>query len=310
MTVSSQAMMRNTDWALLLLLGVIWGASFFFARIAVAEVEPLVLVFLRVAIAALALQLYLALRAVSIRSALPRAGEFLLLALLNNIVPFFLIFLGQTELGAGLAAVLNATTPFWTLLIAGAATRDERLSPNKLIGILVGVLGTAIVVGPGLWDAAGSPLWAKLALIGASVSYGCAAVYAKRFRGMEPPLIAVSQLSLSALIVLPFAWAINGFDAAFAASGAAWAAIVAIALLSTAFAYILFFRLLASAGATNASLVTQVVPVTAVLLGTLFLGERIAWAELLGMGVIAIGFAIVDGRVVSRSFWRAAPVRS
>ena len=149
--------MSPRDWGLLLGLGAIWGGSFFFARVAVAEIPPLALVLFRVAIAALALHVYLAVRGSSLRPALPHAASFALLACLNNIIPFSLIFLGQTELGAGLASVLNATTPFWTVLLANAFTRDEKLSWNKMAGIVLGVAGTAIMIGPGLLAGIGGP---------------------------------------------------------------------------------------------------------------------------------------------------------
>ncbi|TIY09691.1 MAG: DMT family transporter, partial [Mesorhizobium sp.] len=173
-TTAMRGPMAVKDWAQLLLLGAIWGGSFFFARIAVAEIPPLLLVLFRVAIAALALHLYLGLRGPSFRLALPHAGLFFLLALVNNVIPFSLIFAGQTELGAGVASVLNSTTPFWTLILANALTSDEKLSWNKLAGIALGIVGTAVMIGPGLLAGLGGPVWAKFALVGASLSYAVA----------------------------------------------------------------------------------------------------------------------------------------
>ena len=149
--------MGASDWAQLLLLGALWGASFFFARITIREIEPLTLVFYRVVIAAVALHLWLFLRGVSFRPALSRAGPFMLLALLNNIVPFSLIFLGQTAIGAGLAGILNATTPFWAIIAANVFTSDEKITPAKLAGIGLGIAGTAVMVGPGLFAGLGAP---------------------------------------------------------------------------------------------------------------------------------------------------------
>ncbi|TIT41926.1 MAG: DMT family transporter, partial [Mesorhizobium sp.] len=182
-TATARGPMTLADWGQLLLLGAIWGGSFFFARIAVSELSPLVLVLFRVAIAATALQLYLAVRGPSFRLAFPHAGLFFLLALANNVVPFSLIFAGQTELGAGIASVLNATTPFWTLVLANALTSDEKLSWNKLAGIALGIAGTAVMIGPGLLAGLGGPVWAKFALIGASLSYAVALMIARRFKG-------------------------------------------------------------------------------------------------------------------------------
>jgi drug/metabolite transporter (DMT)-like permease len=292
--------MSLADWAQLLLLGAIWGGSFFFARIAVAEMHPLVLVLFRVAIAAVALQLYLLVRGPSFKLAFSRTGLFFVLAFTNNVVPFSLIFAGQTELGAGLAAVLNATTPFWTLLLANIFTSDEKLSWNKLAGIALGIAGTAVLIGPGLLSGLGGPVWAKFALIGASLSYGVALMIARRFKGVPPPVIATGQLTASTVMMIPVALFAVGPAGLFAASPPVWAAVVSLAVLSTAFAYILYFNLVASAGATNASLVTLIVPVSAILLGTAFLGEHLDALELAGMALIGFGLVTIDGRLLGR----------
>lgn len=292
--------MTLRDWAQLLLLGGLWGGSFFFARIAVAELHPLALVLLRVSIAAAALQAWLALRGPSFRLALPHAPMFFLLALANNVIPFSLIFAGQTQLGAGLAAVLNATTPFWTLIIANVFTSDEKLTWNKLAGIALGIAGMAVMIGPGLAAGVGGPVWPKFALIGAALSYALALMVARRFRGVPPPVVAAGQLTASTVIMIPVVLLALGPAAPFAASAPVWAAVLALALASTAFAYILFFNLVASAGATNASLVTLVVPASAILLGVAFLGERLEGFELAGMALIALGLLTIDGRIVGR----------
>lgn len=283
---------------MLLLLGAIWGGSFFFARIAVAEIEPLVLVLHRVAIAALALHVYLAFAGPSFRTALPFAGRFFALAALNNIIPFSLIFVGQTQMGAGLASVLNATTPFWTLIVANMLTADEKLTPNKLAGIGLGIAGTAVMVGPGLVAGLGGPVWAKFVLIGASLSYAFALILARRkFVGIPPPIIATGQMTASTLIMLPIVLIGYGPGVLTVGSPHVWAAVVSLALLSTAFAYILYFKIVAAAGATNASLVTLIVPVSAMLLGISFLGEHLELFELIGMALIGLGLVVIDGRL-------------
>ncbi|WP_230978629.1 DMT family transporter [Ollibium composti] len=292
--------MRLADWSQLILLGAIWGGSFFFARVAVAEMHPLVLVLFRVAIAAAALQIYLALRGPSFRLALPHIGLFFLLALTNNVIPFSLIFAGQTELGAGIAAILNATTPFWTLIVANAMTADEKLSWNKLAGIGLGIAGTAVMVGPGVLAGLGGPAWPKFALIGASLSYAFALMVARRLKSVPPPVLATGQLTASTVIMVPVILLTTGPAGLFSASVPVWAAVLGLALLSTAFAYILYFNLVASAGATNASLVTLIVPVSAILLGIAFLGEHIEMFELLGMVLIALGLVTIDGRLLIR----------
>jgi len=296
----AQPSLSAADWGRLLLLGAIWGGSFFFARIAVAEIHPIALVLLRVFIAAAALHIVLLARGPSFRDALPLAGSFLALAILNNVIPFSLIFTGQTAMGAGLASVLNATTPFWTILIASFATADERPTWNKLAGIALGVVGTAIMVGPGVLAGLGGPVWPKLALIGASLSYAFAAIFARRFKGVPPALVATAQLTCSTIIMAPVVLIWLGPEALHTASPPVWAAVLGLALLSTAFAYLIFFRLIASAGATNASLVTLIVPVSALLLGSLFLGERLELFEIAGMAFIALGLVTVDGRLLRR----------
>lgn len=204
--------MSPKSWAMLILLGAIWGGSFFFARVAVAEIRPLTLVLFRVAIAAAALHIYLAIRGPSIRLALPYAGGFFLLALLNNVIPFSLIFAGQTQLGAGIASVLNATTPFWTALLANVLTADERLTWNKVAGILLGLAGTAVMIGPGLVAGLGGPVWPKLALIGASISYAFALMVAKRLKGVPPTVVAAAQLTASTIMMIPIVLLVNGAE--------------------------------------------------------------------------------------------------
>ncbi|MGC4025410.1 MAG: DMT family transporter [Mesorhizobium sp.] len=293
--------MSARDWTLLMILGAIWGGSFFFARVAVTEIPPLVLVLLRVTIAALALQIYLFATGTSFKPALKRAGPFFALALLNNVIPFSLIFAGQTQMGAGLASVLNATTPMWTLIVASALTADEKLTVNKSAGIVLGIAGTAVMIGPGVVAGLGGPVWAKFALIGAALSYAFALIVArKNFVGVPAPVVAAGQLSASTIIMIPVIAILYGPSAVFAGSSHVWAAIFALALLSTAFAYILYFRILASAGATNASLVTLIVPVSAILLGVIFLGETLETFEMIGMVLIGLGLITIDGRLFAR----------
>ncbi len=299
-TDSIRPTMGPVEWAMLILLGAIWGGSFFFARIAVAEIPPLTLVLLRVGIAGVALHLYLLARGPSFALAMPHLPMLLLLAILNNVIPFSLIFLGQTALGAGLASVLNATTPFWTIVIANAVTHDEKLSWNKVAGVLFGIAGTAVMIGPGLIAGLGGPVWAKFALIGASVSYALALMVARRFRGVPPSIVATGQLTASTVVMIPVVLLANGTSGLFSASPHVWAAVLGLALLSTAFAYLLYFTIVARAGATNASLVTLIVPVSAILLGAIFLGEHLELFEFFGIVLIAIGLITIDGRLLPK----------
>ena len=300
--------MSLKDWTMLLVLGTVWGATFFFARIALVEVDPLVLVLLRVSIAAAFLHVYLMASGQSFAQALPHAPAFFLLALLNNVIPFSLIFSGQTQLGAGVAAILNATTPFWTILLANLMTADEKLTWNKIAGVGLGVAGTAIMIGPDAFSALGGPIWPKLALIGASLSYGFALILARRLGKVAPTVVATAQLTCSTILMIPIVVFWHGVADMLDASLHAWSAIIAMALLSTAFAYILYFRLIASAGATNASLVTLVVPASAILLGTVFLAERLDRGEITGITLIALGLLMIDGRLLGNLLIRRSKI--
>ncbi|MGO8080107.1 DMT family transporter [Rhizobium leguminosarum] len=288
--------MNAWTWGLLVLLGLIWGASFFFARIAVQHVPPLTLVFFRLLLAALALHIYIAGRFDFYAILKTRWREFLILGLINNALPHALIFFGQTRIGAGLAAILNATTPIWTVLIANYFTSDEKLSPAKIAGCLVGLAGTIVLIGPGMSAGGQAPLWALLLPVLAAISYGFAATYGKRFKNVPAPVTAAGQLTASSLIALPLSLLADRPWALASPPLDALLAVLALALLSTAFGYILYFRIMAAAGATNASLVTLLVPPSAILLGVLFLGERLALSEFAGMALIGFGLVILDGR--------------
>ena len=296
--------MSAQTWGLLALLGMIWGGSFFFARVAVAYVPPATLVLLRVGIAAIALHIYIAGRFGIYATLRARWREFLLLGLINNAVPHMLIFLGQTQIGAGLAAILNATTPIFTVLIANRLTVDEKLSPNKIAGCLIGFVGTAVLIGPRalapFTGDSGPPLWAVLLPVLAAISYGFAATYGKRFRGVAPPVTAAGQLTASTLLMLPVAFTLDTPWQLPLPPLSAILAVLALALLSTAYGYILFFRIMAAAGATNTSLVTLLVPPSAILAGMLFLGEQLTPLGILGMVLVLIGLVVLDGRVVAR----------
>ncbi len=289
--------MNAWTWGLLVLLGLIWGGSFFFARIAVQHVPPLTLVFFRLLLAALALHIYIAGRFDFYSILWRRWREFLILGLINNALPHALIFFGQTRIGAGLAAILNATTPIWTVLIANYFTSDEKLSAAKIGGCLVGLAGTIVLIGPGISAGGEAPLWALLLPVLAAISYGFAATYGKRFRNVPAPVTAAGQLTASSLIALPLSLLSDRPWTLAAPSLDVLLAILALALLSTAFGYILYFRIMAAAGATNASLVTLLVPPSAILLGALFLGERLALGEFIGMALIGFGLVILDGRI-------------
>lgn len=289
------------DWGQLVVLGLLWGGSFFFARIAVAEIPALALVLYRVALAAVALHLWLRIQGISFAPVIAMPGPFLALALLNNVVPFSLIFLGQTRIGAGLASVFYATTPLWTVLVANAFTTDEKLSAAKLAGVGLGIAGVVVLIGPGSLPGLAGPAWAKLAVVGAAVSYAFAVVYAKHFKGLKPSLVATGQLTASTVIMIPIVFLLYQPAQIVTSNATIIAAVIALGIVTTAFAFILYFRLIASAGATNASLVTLLVPASAILLGVVFLGERLATLEFVGLALIVSSLIVIDGRVFRRS---------
>jgi len=296
-----RTVMNRSDWGILLFLALIWGGAFFLIGVAVRHVDPLTYVWLRLTIAAAAMWLFLRFKGQSL--GLPRSawGSILLLALLNNALPFTLFGWGQTHIASGLASILNATTPIWGVVVAHLLTRDERMTPHKVAGVLLGFAGVATMIGPTLLSNLGNDALAQLACVAASLSYALAAVWARRFRrqGLSPMSVTTGQLSAGALMMLPFAVVVDQPWTQPFPPLSAVAAIVALALLCTALGYVLYFRLIDSAGATNALLVTLLVPPTAILLGGLFLGESLAPQDFLGLGLIAIGLAAIDGRLFS-----------
>ena len=298
--IKPQPAISPVVWSMLLFLSLLWGASFFFARIAVQEVPPLMLVLMRVVIAAAALHLYLLAKGDWGKFMAQRFAPFILLGLLNNAIPFSLLFIGQTELGAGLAAVLNALVPFWTVIGANFLTSDEKFTAGKVTGILLGVTGAALIIGPSAITGLGAPLWAKFAVVSAGVSYALASIYAKRFKSVPPIVTAAGQLTASALIMLPAAFLTHGIWSPLAVTPPVWLAVTALALASTSLAYIIFFKIIAASGATVVSLFTLLVPVSAILLGTAFLGESLSLTELSGMALIGLGLVIIDGRLARR----------
>lgn len=287
-------------WLMLLGLGLLWGGSFFFAGIAVKHVPPFTLALARFALAALALHVFIAGRFGIYHALRARWRAFLVLGLFNNALPQSMIFLGQTEIGAGLASILNATTPIWTVIVAQLMTEDEKLTSRKIAGTVIGLAGTVVLFAPQLSVGATVPLWAMALPLVAAVSYGFAAVWGRQFRDIAAPVTAAGQLTASTLIMLPVVLLHDRIWQLPVPPAATVGAILALALLSTALAYILYFKLISTAGATNASLVTLLVPPSAILLSTLFLGERMGAGDWLGLAMIALGLIVLDGRLADR----------
>ena len=286
------------DWWLLALLSVLWGGSFFFVGVAIRELPPLTVVLLRVALAAVILVPVLW----ACRIAFPRgpAGwrPFFTIALLNNVLPFSLIVTGQTYISSGLASILNATTPLFTVLVMAAAG-DERLHARRVAGVVIGLLGVAILHGQHLSFGSGQGFGILLCLA-AAFSYGLSALYARRRLSNSPPLAtATFQMLASTLMMMVVAGAVERPWQLPMPGFTTWLALVGLAGLSTALAYIVFFQILRRSGSTNVMLVTLLIPVTAILLGYLALGESISLAEIAGALVIGSALLVIDGRVFS-----------
>ncbi len=291
--------MTPFEWLLLLLLSVLWGGSFFFGEVALAELPPLTLVLGRVALAAVTLNLIVAASGQRMPRDVRLWGAFLVMGALNNFIPYSLIFWGQTEITSSLASILNATTPLWTVVLAHFLTHDERMSPNKLAGVSFGLLGVIVMIGPAALGGVGLNVLAQLAVVGAALSYAFAGIFGRRFKrlGVSPLVTASGQLTGGTLMMLPVATLVDRPWTLPAPGSVTWGAVAGLALLCTAVAYVIYFRLLASAGATNLLLVTFLIPVSALLLGTTLLGEVLEPRQLAGMGLIGLGLAAIDGRL-------------
>lgn len=287
-------------WVLILVLATIWGSSFLFARIAVLEIPPLTLVFARVAIAALALNLLLMLRSNDYVHSLNMWQNFAIMGALNNIIPFGLIFYGQLEIGAGLAAIINAMTPIWTVVIANFGTADEKFSTPKIIGVVLGFIGVAVLIGASLQNGWQASTVGQLAVLAATISYGCAGVFGRRFANVPPVETARGQLTMSSVLILPLVLLIDQpWGLAMPSQASIWSVLL-LAILCTAIAYLLFFQILAKAGAVNVSLVTFLVPPSAIILGIIVLNETLEIHHIIGMGIIMAGLIVIDGRLLKK----------
>jgi drug/metabolite transporter (DMT)-like permease len=288
--------MSAADWLLLVGLSVLWGGSFFFAKVALEHLPPLTLAFGRVAIAAAILAGLMWARGESFAPLARAWPAFLVLGLLNCAIPFSLLFWGQTHISSSLASILNATTPIFTVLVAQVATPDEKLTIGKLAGTIAGLLGVAIMLGPDALGGLEVDVWAQLACLAAAMSYASAGVYGRRLSGLPAGIVATGQLIAAAIVLAPLAAFVDRPWTLGRPSPTTLGALLALAALSTALAYVIYFRLLARAGATNLLLVTFLIPVSATLLGMTVLSERLPPHHFVGMAVIALGLAAIDGR--------------
>ena len=294
--------MDARDWSLLAVLSVLWGGSFFFNGVVLKELPPLTVVLLRVALAAMILLPVL--RAYQIRFPVGLSGwkPFFAIALLNNVLPFSLIVIGQTYIPSGLASILNATTPLFTVLVMAAAG-DEKLHARRVVGVVTGLIGVVILHGqdlhgqdPGFQSGEGVGI---LLCLAAAFSYGLSALYARRKLSNSPPLATATFQLLASALMMTIVAAVFERPWQLPMPGVTtWLAMIGLAALSTALAYIVFFQVLRRSGSTNVMLVTLLIPVTAILLGYLVLGESISLREIIGALVIGSALLLMDGRVL------------
>jgi drug/metabolite transporter (DMT)-like permease len=294
----TQRAMNTREWIMLFGLASLWSTSFFFFKVLLVHLPVLTIVFGRVSLAAIVLWAVVYLSGQRMPTQVKVWGAFILMGALANVIPFSLIILSEKWIGSGLAAILNATTPLFAVVLMHFATRNERLSAAKAVGLILGFLGVVVLVAP---TSLAAFKLGGLATIVASAVYAIAGLYGKRFSGVPPLVTAAGMLTGSALLLVPFMlfidkpWQLQGLTL-----GNTWFALGALAFFCTALAYILYFRILATAGVTNLTLVTFIVPVGAVAVGAAFLHEAVSLRTILGAAIIFAGLAAIDGRLFAR----------
>jgi len=302
-----RTVMGAADWMLLLVLGTLWGGSYFFGKVALAQLPPFTVAVGRLGLAALVLHVVVRAAGHHMPGSILAWRAFWIMGLLNNAIPMSLILWGQTTIGSGLAAILNASTPLFTVLLAHFFTRDERMTSRKVGGMVFGLAGVAVMIGPDALGGLHRGLLAQLAMVGAAISYACAGIFGRRFAGTPPLVTAAGQVTASSLTILPLSLLADRPWLLPAPGARTWAALGGLALLCTALAYVIYFRILATSGASNLLLVTLLMPVNAVLLGLAFLGEHVEPRHVAGMALIAVGLATIDGRLLAAVLRRIAP---
>lgn len=302
MSAPTNRAMTPYEWALLVTLSILWGSSFLFVGVAVDEVPPFTLVTARLVIAAAIL--FTAIHAIGVALPGDRLSwrDFFIMGLINSVVPFCLIAWGQSHIASGLAAILISSAPLFALVLAHYATANEPMTPSRAGGVLVGFAGVVVMVGPSALSGVGGGFLPQLALVGAAGAYGLSVVFATRFsrRGVVPLATATGQITAGSVVMLPIALFVDRPWTLALPSAEVLASVLAVAVLSTALAYIIYYRILSTAGSVNLILVNFLVPVTGVLLGGIVLGERLAPRHFLGMAAIGLGLAFVDGRLIKR----------
>ncbi len=294
--------MSGRDWTLILGVSLIWGGAFFLNALGLRGFPTTTLVFVRMAVAALPMLLVIRLTGQSLPRGWAAWRGLTLLGTLNIVVPFILFTWAQTKIDSGIASVLNATTPLWGIVAAHFLTDTEKATPARILGVVLGVTGVGVMMGPSLSGGLSDQSLALIACLVATLCYALASIVALRLNigGMTPLSLTTGQLVVAAIIMLPIMLAVDQPWTLPMPSGESILALLVLALFSTSLAYWFYFKLLESAGASNALLITFLMPVTAILLGIAFLGERMTGAQMAGMALIAAGLVVMDGRVFRR----------
>lgn len=300
--------MNRSEWLALVLLSVLWAGSFFFSGVQLKALPPFTIVFLRVCLAAIILNVLVRALGKKMPAGLSAWRAFFGMGMLNNAVPFCLVVWGQSHIASGLAAILNATTPISTVIVAHLLTDDEKMTGNRLLGVAIGFLGVVVLIGPDSLHGLGTHVLAQIAVLAAAVSYAFAGVFGRRFRrmGIEPILTATGQVTASAIILLPIALSVDAPWTLAMPPLPVWEAAAGSAVLSTALGYILYFRILATAGATNLLLVTFLIPLSAIVMGSYGVGEHLEARQFAGLAFIGAGLAAIDGRFFVRRIAKAS----
>lgn len=291
--------MGTKEWLLLMVLSILWGGSFLFVEIAVKQIKPFTLVFARVSLASLVLLLIIYLTGRKMPSSPFLWLSFLILGVFNNLIPFSLIAWGQTRIDSSLAAILNATTPIFSVVLAHFLTREERLNFNRIVGVLCGWLGVIILIGVKAFKTMDIEFLSQIAILIASCSYALAAIFGRRFKDMDSIIVAAGMLCCSSIMLLPLSL-IFDHPWQMQISIETLACVISLSVVSTAFAYLIYFYILAKSGATNILLVTFLIPVSAIFLGMTILNEQLRYSDFAGMLLIFIGLIIIDGRLIGK----------
>ena len=292
--------MRIKEWLLLIVLSGLWGGSFFFTKIALVDLPPLTIVLSRVILAAIVLTIFVSSRGQKLPTSPKLWRSFFVMGALNTLIPFSLIVWGETQISSSLASVLNAMTPVFTVLLAHLFTREERLTFNRAIGVAFSFCGVVVLIGFDVLQGMQLQSLGQFAVMGAAFCYGCAGIYGRRFRELPAAVTATGMLYATIVMLLPLTFALE-HPWTLNPTTITLSALFALGFFCTAIAYLIYFHLLAIAGATNASLVTFLIPISALLLGVFILHEQLYWNTFAGMILIFVGLAAIDGRLLKTS---------